>query len=374
MRTPTGASPAKQVARIVKARPTGSDIRVMAVRTPVGRKARRLTAGVAIVAVLGTVAAALAFRWPILAVVALLIAVSGWWVTAGGRLDPIPWMKGRDGERDVAARLEVLRSEGFEIFHGLRIGRGDVDHVVVGPTGVFVLETKAWSRISGPGAEERLGEGAKRTVRKAIGVRGLCGGHPFVHAVVVMAGAGSDRPVRPLGGATVVGLESLVGFIRSRPASLSPRDVHAIRGRIAAHAERVARSDAVRQRIGWAMAAVATIACGALAFALFGRDPCSGVLQWDEAMRCVGRRVIVMDRVVSYRVDEEDHRAYLNLGNDFAPDLPRLAIVVDLDSPADESWEGRIVRVEGTIREQPGYPLAVEISPEEGGMLSLVNP
>ncbi len=90
-------------------------------------------------------------------------------------------------------------------------------------------------------------------------------------------------------------------------------------------------------------------------------------------MDCVGRRVIVRDRVVSYRVDEEDQRAYLNLGNDFAPDLPRLAIVVDLDSPVDDSWEGRIVSVEGTIRRQPGYPLAVEISPEEGGSLALVD-
>jgi hypothetical protein len=61
------------------------------------------------------------------------------------------FVKGAQGEEWVARELTFLPSS-YQIFHGLVLpGRdgeppdGDVDHVVVGPTGVFVVETKNWS-------------------------------------------------------------------------------------------------------------------------------------------------------------------------------------------------------------------------------------
>jgi len=51
-----------------------------------------------------------------------------------------------DGERAVGQYLERLRSEGYQVFHDL-IGEGfNVDHAVVGPAGVFTIETKTWSK------------------------------------------------------------------------------------------------------------------------------------------------------------------------------------------------------------------------------------
>ena len=53
------------------------------------------------------------------------------------------WFKGALGEREVAAVLDAL-GPAFTVLHAVPIGAGatDIDHVVVGPTGVFSINTK----------------------------------------------------------------------------------------------------------------------------------------------------------------------------------------------------------------------------------------
>lgn len=46
------------------------------------------------------------------------------------------------GEKIVAEALAPLTAEGCRIFHDLPAGAFNLDHVVVGPTGVFAIETK----------------------------------------------------------------------------------------------------------------------------------------------------------------------------------------------------------------------------------------
>ncbi|MDB5742352.1 MAG: hypothetical protein JWR68_667 [Polaromonas sp.] len=55
-----------------------------------------------------------------------------------------------EGERAVGQFLERLREHGYQVFHDV-VGTGfNVDHVLVGPAGVFTIETKTWSKpISG---------------------------------------------------------------------------------------------------------------------------------------------------------------------------------------------------------------------------------
>jgi len=50
--------------------------------------------------------------------------------------------QGRDGEKAVGQYLENLRQEGAKVFHDIRGDNFNVDHVVIGPTGLFVIETK----------------------------------------------------------------------------------------------------------------------------------------------------------------------------------------------------------------------------------------
>ena len=49
---------------------------------------------------------------------------------------------GYDGERYVGEELSRLIGLGFEIFHDVPFDGFNIDHVVVGPRGVFVVETK----------------------------------------------------------------------------------------------------------------------------------------------------------------------------------------------------------------------------------------
>ena len=60
------------------------------------------------------------------------------------------FFKGALGEEIVARELARLPG-GFHVFHSVDVGGGllmwrggDIDHVVAGPTGIFVIETKNW--------------------------------------------------------------------------------------------------------------------------------------------------------------------------------------------------------------------------------------
>ncbi|MES1938197.1 nuclease-related domain-containing protein [Salinisphaera hydrothermalis] len=53
---------------------------------------------------------------------------------------------GWEGEVATAEELNKLMRDGFEVFHDLPCERFNIDHVVVGPTGVFAVETKTRSK------------------------------------------------------------------------------------------------------------------------------------------------------------------------------------------------------------------------------------
>lgn len=57
--------------------------------------------------------------------------------------DAEPWYVGALGELEVARRLEAL-GPGWVVLHSVPVGSGasDLDHVVIGPAGVFTINTK----------------------------------------------------------------------------------------------------------------------------------------------------------------------------------------------------------------------------------------
>ncbi len=69
---------------------------------------------------------------------------------------------GWTGEKQVAKLLNSKLNDDYYLLNDLylRDGGGDIDHIVLGPNGVFVLETKNWSRsISCNGDEwQRVGK------------------------------------------------------------------------------------------------------------------------------------------------------------------------------------------------------------------------
>lgn len=79
---------------------------------------------------------------PILAPAGALVLVAG--VVAHRRLGvrARKWRVGADAEREVSTILGRLDGR-WRTWHSVSTGRGDLDHLVVGPTGVFVIETKS---------------------------------------------------------------------------------------------------------------------------------------------------------------------------------------------------------------------------------------
>lgn len=59
---------------------------------------------------------------------------------------------GRDGERAVAQVLDELRALGYRVFHDVVRPSFNIDHLLVGPKGVFVIETKTHSKLVGRNA------------------------------------------------------------------------------------------------------------------------------------------------------------------------------------------------------------------------------
>ncbi len=53
------------------------------------------------------------------------------------------WRRGAEGEEEVAFQLRKL-GDGWHVIHSVPVGTGDtdIDHVVIGPPGVFTLNTK----------------------------------------------------------------------------------------------------------------------------------------------------------------------------------------------------------------------------------------
>lgn len=67
------------------------------------------------------------------------------WAVRDGLRGLEGYFKGARGEEAVAALLASLPSE-YQVFHDVSCGAaGGIDHVVVGPKGLFVVETKCWA-------------------------------------------------------------------------------------------------------------------------------------------------------------------------------------------------------------------------------------
>lgn len=62
----------------------------------------------------------------------------------------IPYLRqlyrGAEGEKVVGQMLEGLRKDGYQVLHDVPGEGFNVDHVIVGPAGVFVIETKTISK------------------------------------------------------------------------------------------------------------------------------------------------------------------------------------------------------------------------------------
>ncbi|HVW21547.1 MAG TPA: nuclease-related domain-containing protein [Opitutaceae bacterium] len=61
---------------------------------------------------------------------------------------------GAAGEQVIARELDRLMATGHRVLHDVPFGSWNIDHVVVGPTGIFAVETKTWRKANRRGRPE----------------------------------------------------------------------------------------------------------------------------------------------------------------------------------------------------------------------------
>lgn len=147
------------------------------------------------------------------------------------------WSAGAEGERLVAAELEQLRPYGWRVMHDVHWpGRpkANVDHVLVGPGGVVVVDAKNWSS-SVTVSTDGLRAGGYRKTRECESVASQVAAvaallEPRHRTTVrgVMCMVQQDLAPLPTSGITVLGRLQVTGFLRELPIRLSPSEVLAI--------------------------------------------------------------------------------------------------------------------------------------------------
>jgi hypothetical protein len=134
---------------------------------------------------------------------------------------------GLKGEQQVAKTLKENLNDDYYLLNDAHFhdDYGDVDHILLGPNGIFVIETKNWSgKITCHGDEWQRQNGRHNTGSPSIQAkknaaavkRAFDGGsfRPPVQAVVVFTNNHADLHVSNPG-VPVVRLPQLVGFVRS---------------------------------------------------------------------------------------------------------------------------------------------------------------
>jgi hypothetical protein len=76
----------------------------------------------------------------------LAAIVAGWGLRFRPSPDAVAWRRGAAGERRTARLLEPLDRHGWAVLHDLAVpgSRANIDHLVIGPGGVFVVDSKQY--------------------------------------------------------------------------------------------------------------------------------------------------------------------------------------------------------------------------------------
>jgi Nuclease-related domain len=158
--------------------------------------------------------------------------------------DLLSWQVGVIGEQVVGQELALL-PPGWHVLHAIPAGLhgADIDHLVIGPAGVFVLNTKHHARksirvgtqvvwVDGYPQQHYQQELLRRSDEVAAALRSPVGRAPAVTPVLVFV---RPRNLATAGDQVVPSLRSseLVGFLTSRPPVLLPEAVRELARRAA---------------------------------------------------------------------------------------------------------------------------------------------
>jgi hypothetical protein len=142
--------------------------------------------------------------------------------------------RGAVGEERVEEILGHLPDD-HVVIHDLEASYGNIDHVVLAPYGVFVIETKSqWGRLSTNGSTLLLNgrplpkDPVEQSLRNALWLRDRIRRHTglevFVHALVVFTRACASEPLPKLRGVQILEARHLLEVIAQTHGKEIPAD------------------------------------------------------------------------------------------------------------------------------------------------------
>jgi hypothetical protein len=166
---------------------------------------------------------------------ALAAMAAGWMLRFRPSPDAVAWRRGAAGERRTARVLAALERHGWAVLHDLAVpgSRANIDHLVIGPGGVFVIDSKQYRGRLQFDQSGRLWHGryplapALRAVSFEADRTALVLTDPDVVVVPIMAVHGTQVPWGKVvvDGVPVVAARRLPSMLRQLPAVLGPERV-----------------------------------------------------------------------------------------------------------------------------------------------------
>jgi Nuclease-related domain len=169
---------------------------------------------------------------------AVAAVAAGWGLRFKPSPDAVAWRRGAAGERRTARLLDPLQWHGWVVLHDLAVpgSRANVDHLVIGPGGVFVIDSKDYRgrlQLDGSG---RLWHGRYSLSATLLAVdfeadraaQALVDPEVVVVPIVAVHGAQVPWGKVVVNGVPVVAARRLPSMLRSLPAVLSPERVAAL--------------------------------------------------------------------------------------------------------------------------------------------------
>jgi hypothetical protein len=187
--------------------------------------------------IVGGAVAALPVGWMLLgvpgwALILLELAAIGALLGVGKEVDRElgRWRRGAEGEEAVGQVLEGLSADGWHVLHDVSFGRGNIDHIAIGPGGVFTVETKSHGgRLSVDRLDPKMFAQAYAEKRKLEEITGMEARPLLVFSRAYLI---ESMPARRRG-VTILPARMLPGFFSRQRPTMSVEQAGEIHRRLA---------------------------------------------------------------------------------------------------------------------------------------------
>ncbi len=173
--------------------------------------------------------ALLGFGWATCAIeVAVVFCILSVDRTASALVDR--WGRGAAGEELVGQALDSLRERGWFALHDVQLDHGNIDHLLVGPAGIFTVETKSHrGRLRAHAIDARMLKQAyaqAKSLERITGLRAI--------PLLVFSSAYLIPAVTRRDGVAILPSRMLVKYLHKRGGTIPPERVDEVYRRLAA--------------------------------------------------------------------------------------------------------------------------------------------